>query len=79
MTRSTTLIAALHAAGIEPCLDGSCMFGAPSGMHTNGGCQCVEIFKGRGVIPAMAARRFIQRMAIVIRDLADQLEESDRG
>lgn len=24
------------------CSDGSCVFGSPGGMHTNGGCECLK-------------------------------------
>ena len=24
------------------CSDGSCVFGSPGGMHTNGGCDCIR-------------------------------------
>ena len=32
----------LSTVGIEPCGDNSCIFGAPGGMATNGGCRCLD-------------------------------------
>lgn len=26
----------------EGCTDGGCIFGHPGGMHTNGGCMCIQ-------------------------------------
>ena len=65
--RSPALSAALRAAGIDPCGDSSCIFGAPGGMATNGGCSCARVESRHG------ASILIQRMAMVIRALDAQV------
>jgi hypothetical protein len=46
------------------CSDGSCVFGHPGGMQTNGGCQCL---KERDPV---LLRRTVMRLADVARALA---------
>jgi hypothetical protein len=72
-SRSPALTALLAKYGITPCNDGSCMFGSPGGMHTNGGCRCI----GRTADAASVAelRLFVQRMGHVIRELDQQPEQ----
>lgn len=40
------------------CSDGNCTFDAPGGMHTNGGCQCLEgmSFEQRSKVKRWASR-----------------------
>ena len=33
-------------ADLQPCSDGSCILRKPTGMHTNGGCDCLQNWKG---------------------------------
>ena len=63
MSRSTALLDALSAVGIDPCGDNSCIFGSPGGMATNGGCRCF----GRGENWPHEARMAVRRLAIALR------------
>lgn len=67
---------ALDAAGVERCADSSCMFGAPGGMATNGGCHCLERFEER--LPA-GVRAYVRRMAIAMRALAESAAAAAEG
>lgn len=60
------LHARLRAVGIEPCGDSLCIFGAPSGMRTNGGCQCAPA----GDLTTM--RRVLNGAAAVLRGYAKE-------
>lgn len=46
------------------CSDGGCVFGHPGGMHTNGGCQCLQERNQAQM------RRQLMAMAQVARTLA---------
>ena len=60
------MTAALTAVGIGPddgpCADGSCIFGSPPGMHTNGGCQCLK-----RVCSDPVTRNMVRRLATALR------------
>jgi hypothetical protein len=74
-------VAALAKVGLRPCGDGSCMFGPPDGMATQGGCRCFDkwsAFDGEKA-PRGYQSRDGQKLAQVIRDLAGQLAEGGRG
>lgn len=61
------LINELQACGVEPCADGSCIFGPPPGQRTNGGCQCLKRLPPG---TPREARILIQRIAKAARALA---------
>jgi hypothetical protein len=69
--RAPSLPADLHrrldAAGIVRCGDGSCIFGRPAGMHTNGGCRCIE----RGTTTP-EVKQLVRQMAGVLRQYAEE-------
>jgi hypothetical protein len=51
------------------CGDGSCLFGHPGGMQTNGGCQCLKETN------PVLLRRTAMRLADVARALAATMPE----
>ena len=76
MARSARLQELLKQHGIDPCNDGSCMFGPPGGMHTNGGCRCI----GRTVTSgpdSIAMRGLVQRMARLILVLDEERRQHE--
>ena len=46
------------------CSDGGCIFGHPGGMHTNGGCRCLE------ETDPVLLRRSLRRLAAVANTFA---------
>lgn len=62
---------ALITENMQPCTDGSCIFGPPGGMHTNGGCQCIKEAARSGPIvmsQVVALASVIRTLAAVIVD-----------
>lgn len=57
------------------CLDGSCLYGHPGGMQTNGGCQCLKEVRDGG----RAAVVHASRLGKLARALAVQLDASAEG
>jgi hypothetical protein len=67
LTALSDLHRRLDAAGIVWCGDGSCIFGRPAGMHTNGGCRCIE----RGTTTP-EVKQLVRQMAGVLRQYAEE-------
>lgn len=57
---------------LEDCGDNSCIFGAPGGMGTNGGCRCFSDMPHNS--EARRSRRLIQRNIMKIKAEVDELE-----
>lgn len=70
MTRSPTLRTLLARYGIEPCGDGSCMFGRAEGVTF--ACSCMSIFRDPEGPPLGI---WIKRLAAIIRELDQQPEQ----
>ncbi len=67
----------LAAAGLERCGDNSCVFGAPGGMATNGGCRCDD--RNEAERWPVSARHAFTRVARLARNIAaDRRRLSER-
>jgi hypothetical protein len=73
LTALSDLHRRLDAAGIVRCGDGSCIFGRPAGMHTNGGCRCIE----RGTTTP-EVKQLVRQMAGVLRQYAEERADLHR-
>ena len=60
----------LAAVGLERCNDNSCIFGAPGGMATNGGCRCDD--RNTDVRWPVSARHAFKRTAMLARHIATE-------
>jgi len=63
----------LAAVGLELCGDNSCVFGAPGGMGTNGGCRCDE--RNTDDRWPLSAKRAFKRAAALAHRIAKQRAE----
>lgn len=67
----------LAAVGLERCGDNSCVFGAPGGMATNGGCRCDD--RNEAERWAVSARHAFKRAVMLARNIAaDRRRLSER-
>lgn len=55
------------------CCDGSCIWGPPGGMQTNGGCQCVD--KGQSI---QEVRVQLRRLSLVAKEMIRRATETTK-
>ena len=89
MAYDPALHAAIRAAGITPCGDRSCIFGAPGGMATNGGCRCGDLDPPTHKGPDRVARKLTAALRSALAEIArlralgleacDRLSETTEG
>ena len=70
MAYDPALHAAIRAAGITPCGDRSCIFGAPGGMATNGGCRCGDLDPPTHKGPDRVARKLTAALRSALAEIA---------
>ena len=64
------------------CSDGSCVFGHPGGMHTNGGCHCVpslSVFHTMSADERIELRNKIKKLAQQNKELREELASLGGG